>query len=251
MAGTITLTILGTPVAFTPRHRVQACLKPGEHHPGPCPGPRLPGLVPKKKAKAKAKPPKARKLTPGQASAMQQQMLQPQPWTRAQRVALYRYSDEGYVAMNGALRGTAKYPDPDPAETKDNIRAAYHGLRPLPESVRVFRTVSAASLLGLDRRPSQRERLDGLRALIGQKLQERGFSSTTIDEVNEKFERYGDVMLDIEVPAGTRAAYIEQITHNDGEHEMVLTPGMTFEFIDLDLTRPGLAVLKVKGTPPS
>lgn len=259
MAGTITLTVLGRPITFTRTHRIAACLKPGERHPGPCPD-LVPDAVSKtgkaiarKKAAPKPKANKARRLNPAQAAAMQQRMLADRPWTESQRQGLHHYSDDGYVLMNGTLRGSAQIADPDPESTKASIRAAYHGLRPIPESIRVFRKARSEKILGLDKRPGgQRQLISGLLALKGRRQQQRGFTSTSIDEFSPEFAHFGDIMLDIEIPAGTPAAYIEQLTENKGEHEFVLVPGMTFEYTGLDLDRrDGLPVLKVKGTPPS
>jgi hypothetical protein len=239
---TVTLTILGHPLTFT--SRLQACLHPGEVHPGPCPGGGKGGglktiakkAVAPKKAAPKTPGSKTRKITPQQAAEVQQQMLQAEPWTDTQRTALHHYTDHGFVTMNGMLRGESRHPDPDPAKTREDIRSAYHAMRPLPEPVRVFRTTRTRRL-GLEETKNRAKFLAGLRGLIGNTHQDRGFTSATIDEHSGEFDLFGDVRLDIELPTGTRAAYVEEITQNPGEHEMVIAPGLKVQFISLDETK--------------
>lgn len=253
---TATLMILGRPLTFTTR--VSACLIPGDVHPGPCKG-HGPGstitkiakkaVTPKKAVAKKPASVKPRKLTHEQATAMQQRMLEAEPWTTTQRDALQHYTDEGFVTMNHLLRGgpTRYKTEETPEQTKEYVRAAFHGLRPLPEPIRVFRTTKAVRL-GLEETKNRAKFLAGLRSLVGKTHQDRGFSSTTIDELSGEFERFGDVRLDIELPAGTRGAYVEGITVNDGEHEFVVAPGLKLEWTSLDETK-NPPVLKARAIP--
>lgn len=262
------LVILGNELRFTRSEvRIHACLKPGERHPGPCKGQKpLPSAakairkavavkkaMPAKKAAAPAKkaPPRAPILTPDQAEQMQQRMLADQPWTDAQRTALHDYSDWGYVDMNARLRKVpSKTPARDqrpPEQVAEAIRGAFHALRPLPQDVRVFRMADSSKLSPDNGADGLRGRLE---SLVGKERQDAAFLSTTINPDPTDMVNFGDVQLDIDLPAGTRAAYIESITENPTEQEILVTPGLKLQFLSLDMSK-NPPVLKAKGVPPS
>lgn len=266
----VTLNILGKPVMFVPGSaRIEGCRKykiGGRFPPGPCrkktpkgaeevssgPAPakkatppattipkvkavpKAPG-APKKTAPAKATTPAAPKkaaapetVTREQASELQKQMLAGNPWTAGQKNALSEYSAFFYNEMNGHLRGFNVADELYPEDViEKHIKNAVAGLRPLPKPVTVFRNSGTRALLGrsID---NVDERLAALNALVGKSRQERGFTSTSIrDDLTD----FGNIVqLEIEVPEGTPAAFIRGLSDAPDEDELLLPPGMRFEF---------------------
>jgi len=195
---------------------------------------------------------RARILTPKQAHEMQQRMTADRPWMPHQRKALQDYSANEYLLMNSRLRGVTPraydqaITDPDPAATDKRIKDVADSLRPLPEPVRVFRNAYAADGLGLLKSYSRRELVERLRTLVGQTREDKGFTSTSIKRLKD--DKFGDVRLDIDVPAGMPGAFIESITAKKHEQELVLGRGMRFEILSLDESGY-MPVLKVRVVP--
>jgi hypothetical protein len=195
---------------------------------------------------------RARMLTPKQAHDMQQGMTADRPWMPHQRKALQDYSANEYLLMNSRLRGVTPraydqaITDPDPAATEKRIKDVADSLRPLPEPVRVFRNAYAADGLGLPKSYSRRELVERLRTIVGQTREDKGFTSTSIKRLKD--DKFGDVRLDIVVPAGTPGAFIESITAKKHEQELVLGRGMQFEILSLDESG-SMPVLKVRVIP--
>lgn len=271
----VTLSILGGPVTFVPGSvRIEACRKykiGGRFPPGRCPKkiPKgaeevVPDSVPPKKAPApkiakvkaipkapgvpkKAAPPKtAEPVTREQAAELQKQMLSGKPWTAAQKDALTEYSAFFYNEMNGHLRGFNVADEVYPAEAiEKTIKNAVAGLRPLPRPVTAFRNAGTRALLGRSIEDVD-ERMAALNALVGQTRQERGFTSTSI---REDLEGFGNlVRLEFEVPAGTPAAFIRDLSESPEEDELVLPPGVRYEFPEPPRRDPttGRVIMKVK-----
>jgi len=192
-----------------------------------------------------------RKISTAEAEAMQDQMLASNPWTKPQKDALKEYSAFFYTEMNGLLRGHTIVYDEDlytEEDVKKAIRSTLEGLRPLPEPVTVYRNVDARALLGR-RIPDAAERLTALKELTGQTRQERGFSSTSIHDDLTDFGN--EIQLAIEVPAGTPAAFLRRISESPNEDELLLTPGMNYEFVsEPEKEASGRIVMKVKATAP-
>lgn len=158
-----------------------------------------------------------RTLTPDQAEAMQRQMMAGAEWTPAQREALREYSAGWAGEMNGLLR-TGK----GDATAREFVKAAASAMRPLPEDVRLYR-FTAPDGLGV-------ESVDDLAGLVGKTLQDRGFMSSSIAESGWTSEQMQlaarrQVLIRIDAPAGTPAAYIERISAHPGQWEMLLAPG--------------------------
>jgi hypothetical protein len=256
----VTLMVAGRPLTFSTR--VEGCMPPkvAVPQPGVCPGTkRRPGIgkptvkkntatVPKAVAKttpkARAKgTPKARKLTRASATAMQEQMTADKPWTPEQRDAYTEYTSGQHRPMNATLRGLpgvpAKFlntyvPDRFPELTQERILHADAGLRPLPHPIKVWRNVSGVESLGIPEN-KRWELASELRKFVGKRLQERGFMSTSIAQMERYDGNYfGDVTLEIDVPAGVRGAYLRSVAKTPHEEEILLEPGLTMEFYDLD-----------------
>jgi hypothetical protein len=190
---------------------------------------------------------KAKILKPAEAAEMQQRMLAESAWTPAQREALKQYTAGEYAVMNAQLRGSIARTlqgtpifDGHPALTTQRIKDALAGLRPLERPVRVFRHVDSVESLGFPRiysiRNERAQLVEQLRSLIGKELEDAGFSSASIRRLTGRANKFGNVRLDLEVPAGTPAAFLNDISINRGEGEILLAPGLRFEFIGLDET---------------
>ena len=197
-------------------------------------------------ARQTTQPAKGHKLTRKAATAMQESMLAGRPWSDDQKLALQEYTEYEYLNMNAALRGVSAraygqtLTDRDPQGTQERIRNAASAMRPLPETIRVFRNAYSAEGLGLPSSYARSELLGHLRGLLGQRRQEKGFFSSSIKPVKGKaFAQSGitgDVALDITLPAGTPAAYLHSVSTNKSEDEVLVAPGLTVEFDELDET---------------
>lgn len=150
-------------------------------------------------------------LSPAQAETMQRRMAAGQPWTAGQRAALTLYTGGRFRRINGALRfGRA---NPNDVATAAEMRRA---MREIPQDITVNRIATGAAFgfpQGRSIAPADAA------TLVGRTFHDPGFTSTTVNS------RRGFVQMRISVPAGTRGAYVESITKNRGETEMILDAG--------------------------
>ncbi len=170
------------------------------------------------------------------AVELQREMLKGKPWTAAQRAALRAYTGEDYVEINKALRkggGSQK--------TRATIQNARKAMRKIPEGVTVFRGMGSGSAFGFPKNKKlTRAMVEGL---VGRTWSDPGFTSTATSDGG-----YGAgqrIRAVITVPAGTRGAFVEEITQNLGENEMVLDAGSHFKITGYDW-RGDQVVLKME-----
>jgi len=149
---------------------------------------------------------------------LQTKMTASAPWTATSKAALTKYTGSYYAQLNNALRGKAPLTDAI-LKDADNIQK---GMRPIPENVKVYRGVLpiAGVLPGT---------LPEYEALLGKTFEEPAFSSTSI-KVGGGFG--GGVKLEIEVPKGTPAAWVKNISQHSGEEELLLAAGTKFKIIE-------------------
>lgn len=194
---------------------------------GPAPPPSAPEPEP---PPAPPAPPVApRTLSHGEAVELMERMVTDDPWTREQLVAMGDYSGANYLDVNGLLRGTdpVEVFEPDHlAELRQQIADTADALRPLPEPLVAWRRADGPAF-GV-------EQLDELDGLVGSVLQDLGFMSTTVapDEVDD-FDAFGEVLMEITVPAGTPAAYLEPVTKTPGEFELLLAAGRRYRILSV------------------
>lgn len=210
--------------------------------------PSMPATLPVKKAVAKkvaakkaapAAPkmddsPGFKDLTPAQAAAMQRKMLKGNPWTPAQRGALRTYTGESYTKINGGLRkGNAT------AKIEATIGNARAGLRPIPQDVNAYRGMGSGTAFGfVKNRKITKAQLD---ELVGKSYHDPGFTSTATEG-----DGYGygqRIRAKIAVPAGTRGAFVEGITQNKGENELVLDAGTHYRISGYEQAADGKVTL--------
>ncbi|WP_431892672.1 phage minor capsid protein [Micromonospora haikouensis] len=182
-----------------------------------------------------AEPP-VRPISPDDAQRMQNQMLTGQPWTPAQRIALLEYTGGWAREMNALLRGAARVAAD--AFERTLARDAMAAMRPLARAVLTHRYVhwDAFGVSGEN----------GLAGLVGQTLQDRGFMSTTISRLSDngqmQIAQMRRVRMDIEVPAGTPAAYVEALSAHPGQHELILAPGTSYRVVSVREDGPHIVV---------
>ena len=153
-------------------------------------------------------------LTPKQADALHRRMTADEPWTPQQTAAVRRYTGPAYKDINAVLRtGEGKDVDRTAAEQ-------IHGaMRAIPKDITVNRAVSAHAF-GYDGRTIPAADAD---SFAGRTWHDPGFTSTSVAGRGNKF-----VQMRISVPAGTRGTYVESVTKNKGETEMLLDRGTHF-----------------------
>lgn len=142
-----------------------------------------------------------------------------------QLAALKAYTEGGYSKTNSGLRGTRPEFIEEARASRDTIRAA---MTPLDEPVQVYRGVKP-SALGLDD-------IDDILSLKpGVEVSDPGFLSTSLSKSTaQSFSRgSGNINLQMRVPAGTRATYVESISSSVGETELILDAGQTLKIVSV------------------
>jgi hypothetical protein len=164
--------------------------------------------------------------SPSEMLELQDDMLDDEPWTVGQEDALVDYSGNGYSDMNGCLRFSAGCSDG--VETANELAAT--AMRPLPRAITTFR---GANLRALGVANHQ-----ALAGMVGNVVRDPGFSSTSLDpSVAVSFGQGSGsadrVIMQIESPAGTPAAYVDGISQNPGEFELVMSPSTRYEILEV------------------
>ena len=73
--------------------------------------------------------------------------------------------------------------------------------------------------------------VDSVDDLVGMKLDNPSFSSTTLGDTLPSFADNMDTVMYIDVPAGTPAMYIDSISAIPGEGELLLGKGLDMEIV--------------------
>lgn len=165
-------------------------------------------------------------LTPEQAQQMQDQMLGGDTWSQSQVDSIKSYTSERAETINALLynpQTAASVPAREREEIKQLIGDVHSAMRPTPQPVRAFRRVSRQ---GLGLKPGE-----DFSDLIGRRFQNAGFSSMSVrmESILDEDADY-DAILDVEIPEGTPAAYIDSISAFQGEHELLTDAGTVYEF---------------------
>jgi SPP1 gp7 family putative phage head morphogenesis protein len=169
------------------------------------------------------------RASPAEMDALQQEMLDDEPWTSAEQSGLVTYTGSSYRDMNNCLRFDEGCDD-DVETLNENATA---GMRPLPRGVTTFRGANLQAL-GVGN-------VAALEGMVGAVVRDPGFSSSSIDsEVAESFTHGSSapppgqaVLMQIETPAGAPAAYVENITENTEEYELVMPPSTRYEILEV------------------
>lgn len=168
-------------------------------------------------------------LSVSEAYKLQNQMLASEPWTPTQSAAIRKYSTSYYTEMNPVIRDLTdeiKYKSEGSlqlaARTAVNIQA---GMRPLPESVRVFRKTSPKQFPGLN----DYSKFEDVKQFEGKLFIDRAPLSTSVS--SGKWS--GKVHMTIDLPAGTPAAFIKSVSENPSEDEMLLALGLKYRVLEV------------------
>lgn len=144
-------------------------------------------------------------------------------WTPSQRAALKKYTGSYYTEMNGCLRKPSTC---TPAIIKTNENASA-GMRPTTRDMKVTRGAGFAALgfnVGYGQMNSP-DTLAKMQSLVGKTLVEPGFLSTSVTP-SPAFG--GAVHFEIDVPEGTKAAWLKPISNYSHENEMLLDAGLKY-----------------------
>jgi hypothetical protein len=185
-------------------------------------------------AKPKPVPPQPRKSIPASGyatpTATQMQARQdgsPPPWTGDERRALRYYTGNSAVA-NGVLRGWIQPPGKTATDKKKieaaqrNIAVAKSAMRPVDEPLLVYRTTNPDQF-GV---ATAKE----VANLTGHTMTDRGFLSTSL---KKSAGVGGKIRMEIEIPAGTPAAFVKSVSKYPFEDEVLLPPGMKYTILSV------------------
>ncbi|WP_148640433.1 ADP-ribosyltransferase, partial [Streptomyces azureus] len=131
------------------------------------------------------------------------------------RGALERYSSFYYKHINDPLRAVDKPLEPRVQDLVDNMDRVM-GARPVPENLMVVRGTDVGYL-------NLRSPLE----MQGNVYDDLGFMSTSLGK-DPAFE-YKPVHLHLRVPEGTPALWIDHISSNKGERELLLARGVEYK----------------------
>lgn len=133
-------------------------------------------------------------------------------WTTSQRASLRYYTSNNYTMMNKYLRGLTHYATDTVLR---HIRNAQAGMRPTTQSFTVYRGTNFSQFGGTH--------ID--QSVVGKVFEDKGFMSTS---VGGRAAFGGQVLLQIEVPRGTPAAFVKSISHYSSEDELLLAAGTRY-----------------------
>jgi hypothetical protein len=165
-------------------------------------------------------------------------------WTPDQVEALANYTTGSYHEINSYLRGQDR--NGNPVDTISDLGATrikmiQAGMRPLQQDTFLRRGT------GWEQFPQGFRSPDQIKKLIGKTVREPAFMSTTVGgEGGGFFDE--SVLMHIEAPTGTRGAWVNHISHNKSENEVVLPAGSKFKVLDAypNPDNPGQTIVRVR-----
>jgi len=128
--------------------------------------------------------------------------------------ALHTYSDHYYTQINDPLREEVKLSD-DMQHVVDNMDRVM-GSRPVPENIMVVRGTDVSYL-----------KLRSLLEMQGNIYDDLGYTSTSLGK--DPAFAFQPVHLHLRVPEGTPALWIDHISANKGERELLLARGTEYK----------------------
>jgi hypothetical protein len=153
------------------------------------------------------------------ARQIRDDMLRGQDWTATQRKSLRHYTGGAYREMNFAQR-EGRF---STTYEKDNIIQAQRGMRPTTERLLTHR--------GCDFKQFGIGSFEQALQLVGKRVKDEGFLSTS---VGGRAAFSGEVYLEIEVPEGTFAAFVKDISNFSHENEWLMAAGTEYDVLGVE-----------------
>lgn len=164
-------------------------------------------------------------VTVEDAFRIQGNMTQNRPLTSREKKGLTYYTtNQGYTAMNGALRkgGGSDH-------THESINQTRDGMRPSTEDILLHRGTGFDQFGHADK--------NTIWGYTGKLLEDKGFMSTSVGGKAAFSSK--PVLMEIEVPRGTPMAFVKAISHYQNENEMLLQAGLKYRVLRVD-EKPGV-----------
>jgi hypothetical protein len=155
------------------------------------------------------------------------------PWRAKERQALRNWTSGAYYSWNGYLRGISGYTKASP-DLRAKILYGQAGMRPMPEDLLMKRGS------GWEQLPSGYRSVDDAQKLVGKTFEDEGFFATSTSQDFGGFG--GHITFEVEVPKGTMAAFVNGISHNKGENELLLAAGSRFHVISVKPNGYGVVI---------
>lgn len=168
-------------------------------------------------------------VTASEAQELQKQMLSANPWSKSSKSSMTKYTGGYYATFNPIIRDLVtqtKYTSESTALTaaQDAVNIQ-NGMRPLPQSIRVFRKTGASQFPGL----TDSATFADIKKFEGKLFKDRAPLSTSVT----KGTWSGKVHLTIDLPEGTPAAFVKSISNHKHEDEMLLALGLNYRVISV------------------
>ena len=185
---------------------------------------------------------------------------------RSEISAIEHYTGDGYADMNSMLRNYNEWVEVTRANLRDEA-VEYEGLEDeddiedyidnqmqekesiaeeyideLANAFRGFETkANMKTYRGLAKNYMDEIR-DGLR--VGDVLEDKGYVSTSTDI--DVAERFGEYVMEVLIPKGSRASSVDHLTSTSGESEVLIDAGAKFEVAEINHEKKKLVVLLVQ-----
>jgi hypothetical protein len=185
---------------------------------------------------------------------------------RSEISAIEHYTGDGYADMNSMLRNYNEWVEVTRANLRDEAvefeglededdiedyidrmieekesEASYH-IDELANAFRGFETkANMKTYRGLAKNYMDEIR-DNLR--VGDVLEDKGYVSTSTDI--ETAERFGEYVMEVLIPKGSRASSVDHLTSTSGESEVLIDAGAKFEVAEINHEKKRLVVLLVQ-----
>lgn len=177
--------------------------------------------------------------------------------------AIEHYTGDGYADMNGILRNYNEWVEVTRANLRDEAvefeglededdiedyidrmieekesEASYH-IDELADAFRGFETkANMKTYRGLAKNYMDEIR-DNLK--VGDVLEDNGYVSTSTDI--DVAERFGEYVMEVLIPKGSRASSVDHLTSTSGESEVLIDAGAKFEVAEINHEKKKLVVL--------
>lgn len=185
---------------------------------------------------------------------------------RSEISAIEHYTGDGYADMNSILRNYNEWVEVTRANLRDEAvefegledeeeieqyidyqmqekenEADYH-IDELANAFRKFETkANMKTYRGLAKNYMDEIR-DGLR--VGDVLEDKGYVSTSTDV--ETAERFGEYVMEVLIPKGSRASSVDHLSSTSGESEVLIDAGAKFEVAEINHEKKRLVVLLIQ-----